>query len=66
MRETITVDTSNIKVGKKYYSFDYTIYRNSQKIGEGNFENSHSRSATSIRKWLNEGWATELVLEHKF
>jgi len=65
-KEIIEVETGNFKVGKKYYSFDYKIWRNGKIWDSGWYDSSHSRSATSIRKWLKDGWATEIIIEHKF
>lgn len=64
--EVIVVQTSDVKVGKKRYSFDYRIMRNSMIIDRGTYDASHSRSPAYMRKTLNSGYATELVLGREF
>jgi len=59
----IQIDIDNIKVGRRYYSFDYKFWNNGKLIEEGSYDRSHSRSPNSIRKWLKDHWAYEIVLE---
>lgn len=56
------VEIMNIRVGKKFYSFNYNLRRNQVLVEQGVYSSSHSRSPNSIRKWLKEGWGAELVL----
>lgn len=66
MKEQIVVETKNIKVGKNFYSFDFKVWRNGKLIRKGSYDSGHSRAPQTIRRYLNRGGATELVLEHDF
>lgn len=54
---------SNIKVGKKYYSFDYVFKENGVITDKGNHDASHSRSPQYMRKHLKAGYAIELIMQ---
>lgn len=64
--EHIRVVTYNFKVGKRTFSFDYDLERNGIKVRTEHYNSSHSRSPTTIRKLLSEGYGTELVLQNNF
>lgn len=64
--EHIKVSTSNHKVGKRYFSFDYELKRNGVTIDKGHYSNSHSRAPQTIRRYLKSGYATELILQKEF
>lgn len=61
--DSLKVITSDHKVGKKYFSFNYKIFANGKIYGTGSYDSSHSRSPSTIRKYLKEGYAANLVLE---
>lgn len=61
--EAITVTTSNYKVGKRTFSFDYEIHRNGDLVAKEHYNSSHTRAPQTIRKYLREGYATEIALE---
>lgn len=63
MIEIIKVETKNVKVGKRYYSFDYKIWRGKKLINEGIDSGSHTRHPSTIRKALLTGYATELIIQ---
>lgn len=65
MIETIKVETNNVKVGKRYFSFDYKVWRNRKLVSEGNYDSSHSRSPSFMRKVLKNGHATEIILSNE-
>ena len=60
--ETFKVVIWNISVGKRYYSFEYELFRNDKLIQDDHYSNSHSRSPAFMRKILRNGHAAELVL----
>jgi len=65
----ITIGIFNLKVDKRYYSFDYNyfIYNDNGKKGvicnSGSIDSSHSRGVRTMKKLLKDGYAVELVLE---
>jgi len=65
-KETIKVQTSNYRVGKRTFSFDYKLYRNGVLIQEGHYNSTHIRAPQTIKKYLENGYATELVLQGNF
>lgn len=65
--EHIKVVTYNYRVGKRSFSFDYDLERNGYELAKCNHYNStHTRSPSTIRKYLENGYATELVLQNNF
>lgn len=64
--EHIRVTTYNYKVGKRTFSFDYEVERNGVIIKKDHYNSSHRRSPTTIRKYLEEGYGTEIVLQLNF
>lgn len=66
MKETIKIETKNVKVGKRYWSFDYKVWRNGKPICKGNLDSSHSRSPKFMRNYLKTGGATEQVISREF
>lgn len=66
LKETIKVEIWDIKVGKRYYSFMYRVQRNGKWIPNYAYDSSHSRAPATMRKYLKNGGAVELILEHRF
>lgn len=64
--EHVKVVIANIKVGWKYYSFDYYLERNGNAVAKDTYESDHERSPQTMRKYLRNGGAVELVLEKYF
>lgn len=62
MTETFKIITWDYKVGKRYYSFNYKIYRGRKLLDEGRYDSTHSRSPQTMRKYLNTGYASELII----
>lgn len=62
--EHIRIATYNHRVSKRTFSFDYDVERNGYSlISQAHYNSSHSRSPTTMRKYLEQGYATEIVLE---
>lgn len=61
--ETIKVEIRHLRVGKKDFSFEYTVFRNGKHFDSAVYHSSHSRSPSYLRKHLKEGYAVNLVLE---
>lgn len=69
MRETIKVDVTNLVVGEKYFQFDYLFVRYSlasnHAISSGTYSSTHSRAPATMRKYLKNGYAVDLVLQRE-
>lgn len=52
----------NLKVGRRYYSFDYKVKINGVEFKAGSYDTSHSRSPQFIRKWMTGGGVEEVLL----
>lgn len=61
--ENFKIEISKISVGKRYYSFNYILFRNGVLIKKDEYASTHSRSPQTMRKYLRNGYAAELVLE---
>jgi len=66
IKETIKAEIWDIKVGKKYYSFKYRVNRNGKWTPEYNYDSSHSRSPSTMRKYLRNGGAVDIIMESRF
>lgn len=62
MIEIFKVETKNIIVGKRSYSFDYRLYRNRKLVSFGNINSTHTRHRSTIVRWLTTGGMAERVL----
>lgn len=62
MIERFKITTYNFKVSKRTFSFDYQIERNGKVVEEQHYNSSHSRAPQTIKKYLEQGYATEIVL----
>ena len=63
MKARIDIEIKNIKVGKRYYSFDYKVKFNGKLLDENSYSSSHSRSDSYMRKELKKDYAVMLVLQ---
>ena len=62
--EHIKITTYNYRVGKRTFSFDYDVERNGYPVAQkAHYNSSHSRSPNTIRRYLENGYGTEIVLE---
>lgn len=61
--ENFKIEISKISVGKRYYSFNYSLFRNGVLVKKDDYASSHERSPQTMRKYLRNGYAAELVLE---
>lgn len=62
MKETFKVEINDLVVGKIWYSFGYTIWRNGVIVIENIYNSSHSRSRNTMVRFLKNGGAVELAL----
>ena len=58
--------TYDYRVGRKDFSFSYELYRNKKLLNKGVYCSKHTRTARTIRKYLEQGYATEIVLQTNF
>lgn len=66
IRETMRAEIWNIKVGKGYYSFMYRTQRNGKWTAEYGYDSSHSRAPATMRKYLKNGGAVDIIMESRF
>ena len=59
----IKIEIDNISVGRRYFSFDYKVFENGKIKEKGQYDSSHSRSHTAMRKWLRTYYAYELIMQ---
>lgn len=64
--EHIKVVTYNYRVGKRTFSFDYELERNGILVKKEHYNSSHSRAPSTMRKYLERGYGTEIVLQNNF
>lgn len=64
--EHIKVTTYNYRVGRRTFSFDYELERNGEMVTKERYSSTHTRSPSTIRKYLERGYGTELVLQGNF
>lgn len=65
--DVLGIRTYNFKVGKRYYSFNYDLVQNGELIiSKELYHSSHTRSPSTIKRLLQNGWGTELVLDRHF
>lgn len=64
MRTTFDVDITDLWVDRRYFGFNYVIYRNGELIDEGNYENDHvwESNVERFKEILEEGEAATLAL----
>lgn len=64
-RVQINIDIDNIKVDKRYFSFDYKIEINGELKKEDNYNDSYDGEDKKwMKKALENGYAAQLVLEN--
>ena len=63
MRETIIVETSNLRVERRFWYFDYKVWRNGKLVSKGKLNGSHTRWPSTLRRILKRGGMTNDVLE---
>ena len=66
IKETIKAEVWDITVGKRYYSFWYRTYRNGKWSKKFAYDSSHSRSPSTMRKYLKNGGAVNIIMECRF
>jgi hypothetical protein len=64
--ETLRVITYNFKVKKRTFEFEYELIRNSIRVTQGHYSSRHNRAIQTIKKYLSNGYGTELVLRKEF
>lgn len=64
--ETIRVQTWGHRASRRSFSFNFKLWRNGVVVDEGNYSDGHTRSYAFIKKKLQTGWPTELVIERFF
>lgn len=65
MTETFIVNTSNFIIGKRSYSFTYELFRNGKRIACEKYDATHTRHRETIKRYLMDGGAAELVLQRE-
>jgi len=66
IKEIIKIEIWDIKVGKRYYSFMYRTQRNGKWTPEFAYDSSHSRAPSTMRKYLKNGGAVNIIRESRF
>jgi len=61
--ETFKIEIKHLRVGKKDFSFEYTIFRNGKHIDSAVYHSTHTRSPSYLRKHLRDWYAVNLALE---
>ena len=59
----VSVQSFNYRVSKRTFSFDYKLRVNGKLVREDHYNGSHMRSPATIKKYLERGMATEIILE---
>lgn len=66
MKSTIVVEVTNIKVGRRSWSFNYRMWRNKKLIGENSLDGTHSRAYSTMKRYFEQGYGVELAIQHEF
>lgn len=62
MKRTITIEVKNIKVGFRFYSFDYRVTTNGKARPWRGYDNYYSnQTAKHFKKVLQKGYAFDIV-----
>ena len=59
----IEIQIDRIAVGKRFFSFWYEIKENGKVLENGEYSSDHTRSPTSMRKWLRNHYAVEIIMQ---